>query len=108
MQLTDEDLRRIEAELPPVAGERYDEAGMAAVNSVSLDHVRAAAERHVGDENVPGLVALVAHGDEVHVEALGKPVRRRAARASATRCSGSRRRPSRSPQPPRWQWSKRG
>jgi aryl-alcohol dehydrogenase-like predicted oxidoreductase len=32
VQLTDEDLRRIEAELPPVAGERYDEAGMAAVN----------------------------------------------------------------------------
>jgi hypothetical protein len=29
--------------------------------------VRAAAERHVGDDNVPGLVALVAHGDEVHV-----------------------------------------
>jgi aryl-alcohol dehydrogenase-like predicted oxidoreductase len=30
--LTDEDLRRIEAELPAVAGERYDETGMAAVN----------------------------------------------------------------------------
>ncbi len=30
--LTDEDLRRIEAELPPVAGDRYDETGMAAVN----------------------------------------------------------------------------
>jgi CubicO group peptidase (beta-lactamase class C family) len=33
--------------------------------------VRAAAERHVGDKSVPGLVALVAHGDEVYVEALG-------------------------------------
>ena len=26
---------------------------------------------HVGDEKVPGLVALVARGDQVHVEALG-------------------------------------
>ena len=33
--------------------------------------VREAASRHVGEEGVPGLVALVAHGDEVHVEALG-------------------------------------
>jgi aryl-alcohol dehydrogenase-like predicted oxidoreductase len=32
VELTDEDLRRIDAELPPVAGERYDEAGMASVN----------------------------------------------------------------------------
>jgi CubicO group peptidase (beta-lactamase class C family) len=31
----------------------------------------AAAASHVGDDKVPGLVALVAHGDEVHVEALG-------------------------------------
>jgi aryl-alcohol dehydrogenase-like predicted oxidoreductase len=31
-QLTDEDLARIEAELPEVAGARYDEAGMASVN----------------------------------------------------------------------------
>ena len=30
--LTQEDLDRIEAELPPAAGERYDEAGMASVN----------------------------------------------------------------------------
>src|SRR5438132_3911354 len=36
-----------------------------------LRGVREAAERHVGDERVPGLVALVATGDEVHVEALG-------------------------------------
>ena len=39
---------------------------------MSLDHVRAVAEQHVGDTRVPGLVALVAHGDEVHVEALGR------------------------------------
>jgi aryl-alcohol dehydrogenase-like predicted oxidoreductase len=32
VELTDEDLARIDAELPDVAGERYDEAGMAAVN----------------------------------------------------------------------------
>jgi CubicO group peptidase (beta-lactamase class C family) len=32
---------------------------------------RATAERHVGDELVPGLVALIARGDDVHVEALG-------------------------------------
>ncbi len=32
VELTDEDLRRIDAELPPVAGERYDQAGMASVN----------------------------------------------------------------------------
>ena len=49
---------------------------------MSLEQVRDAAARHVGDEDVPGLVALVAHGDEVHVEALGTlsiggaPVRR--------------------------------
>jgi aryl-alcohol dehydrogenase-like predicted oxidoreductase len=32
VQLTDDDLRRIEAELPAVAGDRYDETGMAAVH----------------------------------------------------------------------------
>ncbi len=32
VQLTDDDLRRIEAELPAVAGARYDETGMASVN----------------------------------------------------------------------------
>jgi aryl-alcohol dehydrogenase-like predicted oxidoreductase len=32
VRLTGDDLKRIEAELPPVAGDRYDEAGMAAVN----------------------------------------------------------------------------
>ena len=28
-------------------------------------------EQHVGPTRVPGLVALVAHGADVHVEALG-------------------------------------
>jgi aryl-alcohol dehydrogenase-like predicted oxidoreductase len=32
VELTGDDLARIDAELPPVAGERYDETGMAAVN----------------------------------------------------------------------------
>ena len=32
VELTDEDLARIDAELPEAAGERYDEAGMATVN----------------------------------------------------------------------------
>jgi aryl-alcohol dehydrogenase-like predicted oxidoreductase len=32
VQLSDEDLARIEAELPPPAGARYDEAGMASVD----------------------------------------------------------------------------
>ncbi|HET6870561.1 MAG TPA: serine hydrolase domain-containing protein [Solirubrobacteraceae bacterium] len=39
---------------------------------MSLDGaVRAAAQKHVGPAEIPGLVALVAHGDDVHVEALG-------------------------------------
>jgi CubicO group peptidase (beta-lactamase class C family) len=37
-----------------------------------LVRLRAAAQRHVGDDRVPGLVALVACGDQVHVEALGR------------------------------------
>jgi aryl-alcohol dehydrogenase-like predicted oxidoreductase len=32
VQLSEEDLRRIEAELPAVAGDRYDQSGMAAVH----------------------------------------------------------------------------
>jgi CubicO group peptidase (beta-lactamase class C family) len=36
------------------------------------ESLREIAARHVGAADVPGLVALVAHGDEVHVEALGE------------------------------------
>jgi CubicO group peptidase (beta-lactamase class C family) len=36
-----------------------------------LERLHAAAAKHVGDTRVPGLVALVARGDEVHVETLG-------------------------------------
>ena len=37
-----------------------------------LSRLRAVAERHLGDDRVPGLVALVARGDQVHAEALGR------------------------------------
>ncbi len=40
-------------------------------NTTGLSRLHAVAEAHVGDTRVPGLVALVAHGAEVHVEALG-------------------------------------
>ena len=49
---------------------------------MSLDQVRAAAEQHIGDASVSGLVALVARGDDVDVVTLGHlsvdgpPVRR--------------------------------
>src|SRR3954470_11866687 len=36
-----------------------------------LERFAAVAASHVGDDEVPGLVALVAHGDQVHVEAMG-------------------------------------
>ena len=47
-----------------------------------LDRFARVAAAHVGDDDVPGLVALVARGEQVHVEALGSlsiggpPVRR--------------------------------
>src|SRR5206468_12536627 len=43
----------------------------AGLTAAGLKGLHAAAERHVGDEKVPGLVALVARGGQVHVEALG-------------------------------------
>ena len=36
-----------------------------------LERFAAVAASHVGDDQVPGLVALVAHGDDVHVEVGG-------------------------------------
>jgi CubicO group peptidase (beta-lactamase class C family) len=36
-----------------------------------LDRLRAAAGQHVTDDDVPGMVVLVAHGGQVHAEALG-------------------------------------
>jgi CubicO group peptidase (beta-lactamase class C family) len=41
------------------------------LTSAGIERLHAAAERHVGDTRVPGLVALVASGTQVHVEALG-------------------------------------
>ena len=35
------------------------------------EQVHAAAEPHIGEDRVPGLVALIAKGDDVHVETLG-------------------------------------
>jgi hypothetical protein len=42
-----------------------------------LERLHAAAEQHVGAERVPGLVALVARGEQVHVEAQRGARRRR-------------------------------
>jgi len=42
------------------------------LTSSGLERLHAVAEQHVGDAAVPGLVALIAHRDEVHVEALGR------------------------------------
>jgi CubicO group peptidase (beta-lactamase class C family) len=42
------------------------------LTQTGLKALHAVAERHVGDQQVPGLVALVARGDQVHVEALGR------------------------------------
>jgi CubicO group peptidase (beta-lactamase class C family) len=41
------------------------------LNKGGLDRFGAVAASHVSDDKVPGLVALVAQGDEVHVEAIG-------------------------------------
>jgi CubicO group peptidase (beta-lactamase class C family) len=44
-------------------GQDLDQGGLTRFDAVAASYV--------GDDKVPGLVALVAHGDEVHVEALG-------------------------------------
>jgi CubicO group peptidase (beta-lactamase class C family) len=41
------------------------------LSAEGLAQFDATAAAHVGDDNVPGLVALVARGDQVHVRALG-------------------------------------
>jgi len=41
------------------------------LTAAGRERLHAAAERHVGEEKVPGLVALVACGSQVHAEALG-------------------------------------
>jgi CubicO group peptidase (beta-lactamase class C family) len=42
------------------------------LTGAAIERVREAAERHVGDSRVPGLVALIARGDDVHVEVQGR------------------------------------
>jgi hypothetical protein len=49
------------------------------LNKDGLERFAAVAASQVGDDTVPGLVALVAQGDEVHVEALGDARGRREA-----------------------------
>ncbi len=55
---------------------------MSGLSRAGLDRLAEVAASHVGHDRVPGLVALVASGDDVHVEALGAlsiggpPVRR--------------------------------
>jgi len=44
----------------------------AGLTSAGLKGLHAVAEGHVGDDRIPGLVALVARGGQVHVEALGR------------------------------------
>src|SRR5215470_19760589 len=41
------------------------------ITTKGLERLHVTAARHVADDRVPGLVALVAVGDQVHVEALG-------------------------------------
>jgi len=65
-----------------------------------LGRLRAVARRHVGDDRVPGLVALVACGDQVHADwnaarnielcAAGLAVNSARSRPRAARPSGSR------------------
>jgi CubicO group peptidase (beta-lactamase class C family) len=55
---------------------------MSGLSAAGLERVAEIAASHVGQDGVPGVVALVASGDDVHVEALGSlsiggpPVRR--------------------------------
>jgi CubicO group peptidase (beta-lactamase class C family) len=55
---------------------------MSGLSTAGLERLAEVAASHVGPDRVPGLVALVASGDDVHVEALGAlsiggpPVRR--------------------------------
>jgi hypothetical protein len=44
---------------------------------------------HVAAGSLPGLVMLVAHGDEVHVDAIGSPSFGSEKGCGATRSSGS-------------------
>jgi hypothetical protein len=45
------------------------------LSGAGIERLHTAAAEHVGDERVPGLVALVASGTELHLEAPGSPDR---------------------------------
>ncbi|MBO0894751.1 MAG: beta-lactamase family protein, partial [Acidimicrobiales bacterium] len=45
--------------------------GSGPLSEAGLERFDQVADRHVGDDKVPGLVALVARGDQVHVRAGG-------------------------------------
>ncbi len=45
--------------------------GEVGFTAAGLERLNAVAENHVGDQRVPGMVVLVARGEQVHVEALG-------------------------------------
>jgi CubicO group peptidase (beta-lactamase class C family) len=47
-------------------------AGAGGHSGMETEQLREVAARHVGDTDVPGLVVLAAHGEEVHIEALGE------------------------------------
>ena len=44
---------------------------MSGLSTAGLERVAEVAASHVGSDGVPGVVALVASGDDVHVETLG-------------------------------------
>jgi CubicO group peptidase (beta-lactamase class C family) len=41
-------------------------------SGMEIEQLREVAARHIGDTDVPGLAVLAAHGEEVHIEALGE------------------------------------
>jgi CubicO group peptidase (beta-lactamase class C family) len=47
-------------------------AGAGGQSVMETEQLREVAARHVGDTDVPGLVVLAAHGEEVRIEALGE------------------------------------
>ena len=49
-----------------------DQGHVITLTASMIEQLRDIAGRHVGDTKVPGLVALVAHGDEVDVDAFGR------------------------------------
>lgn len=42
------------------------------LSELGIEQIHAACEQHVSDTQVPGMAALVARGDQVHVETLGR------------------------------------